>query len=59
MATDSVARDVSSRLLNQEDIRVEAPTLVTRLRRTGAYLKDMAGELWKSKLAPAARSLFW
>ena len=43
--------NVSSRLLNQEDIKVEAPTLLTRLRRAGAYLKDMGGELWKSKLA--------
>ena len=51
MATDSVARDVSSRLLNQDDIKVEAPTLATRLRRAGTYLKDMGGELWKSKLA--------
>ena len=51
MATDTAARDASSRLLSLEDIRVEAPTLGARLRRAGAYLKDMAGELWKSKLA--------
>ena len=51
MATDTAARDVSSRLLNLEEIKVEAPTLAVRLRRVAAYLKDMAGELWKSKLA--------
>ena len=51
MATDTTVRDASSRLLNLEDIRVEAPSLGMRLRRALAHLRDLAGELWKSKLA--------
>ena len=51
MATGTTVRDASSRLLDLEDIRVEAPTLRGRLRHAMAYLRDMAGELWKSKLA--------
>ena len=51
MATDATVRDASSRLLNLEDIRVEPPTFGGRMRDAMAYLRDMAGELWKSKLA--------
>ena len=51
MATDTTVRDASSRLLNLEDIRVEPPTFGGRMRDAMAYLRDMAGELWKSKLA--------
>ena len=47
MATDTTVRDASSRLFDVEDIRVEPPTLGGRLRQATAYLRDMAGELWK------------
>jgi peptide/nickel transport system permease protein len=51
MATGSTRFDARARLLDLQEVRVEDRTLGMILQRTWARLKDMAAELWKSKLA--------